>query len=301
MLEGLFILLIAQFAGSSIIPVSTKIGIGYFDPIVFVFLRFLVASFLFFPFFFWSKREKLTKKEFARIMLLAFFLFCNVTLFTIGIPHTTVVMSQILYTATPVVVGVLGHVFFSERLTQNKIIGLVVALCGVCFLMFQSASHQEHLTFGSPLGNILVIIAMFGYSAYLLYARTLANSKKYTSVQISFYTFTCIGLYLLLTNIVYLFIVPVSFHAASSVGLLSVLAVGVGNVISYSLLQLGIKMTNSFTASLFQYLGPFLSGLVAIPLLHEKLTPELFIGGSLIIFGVFYATSFDNLKRRLLK
>lgn len=301
MLEGLFILLIAQFAGSSIIPVSTKIGIAYFDPIMFVFLRFLVASILFFPFFFWSKRQKLTKKESARIMLLAFFLFCNVTLFTLGIPHTTVIMSQILYTATPVVVGVLGHLFFSESLTRHKIIGLIIALFGVGFLLLQSVSKQEHLTFGTPFGNVLILIAMLGYSSYLLYARRLANSKKYTSVQISFYTFTFIGLYLLLVNIVYLFIVPVSFHAVSSAGLLSVLAVASGNVISYALLQIGIKMTNSFTASLFQYLGPFLSGLVAIPLLHEKPTAELAVGGILIIAGVFYATSYDSLKRRLVK
>lgn len=302
MLEGLFVLLIAQFAGS-IIPVSSKFGVQYFSPLIFVFLRFFVASLLFFPIFLLNKKQKLLHVDYRKIMLLAFFLFLNVTLFTIAIVHTTVLMSQLLYTITPVVVGTLGHWFFGERLTKHKIIGLVIALSGVCFLLFQSVSKQEHLTFGTPLGNILILLGMLGYSGYLLYARTLGNSKKYTSVQLSFYTFFFIAIYLFLVNILFIFISPTStsFSFTSTAAFWSVIAVSVGNIISYGLLQLGIKMTDSFTASLFQYLGPFFAGILAIPLLHEKLSLTLLIGGILIIFGVFYATSYDRLRRHLIK
>jgi drug/metabolite transporter (DMT)-like permease len=302
MLEGLFILLFAQFAGS-VIPVSTKFGVQYFSPLFFVFLRFFVASLLLLPFFLLHKKQKLFHFDYLKIMLLSLFLFLNVTFFTIAIVHTTVLVSQLLYTATPVVVGILGHWFFGERLTKHKVIGLVIAASGVCFLLLQSASKQENLTFGTPFGNILILLGVLGYSGYLLYARTLGSSKKYTSVQLSFYTFVFIGLYLLLVNVLYglIFPSPIFLSSFSPVAFWSIVAVGVGNSISYGLLQLGIKKTDSFTASLFQYLGPFFAGILAIPLLHEKLSVELIIGGILIIAGVFYATSYDRLKRHLVR
>jgi drug/metabolite transporter (DMT)-like permease len=73
------------------------------------------------------------------------------------------------------------------------------------------------------------------------------------------------------------------------------------SVIQYFFLQLGIKKTSAFTASMFQYVGPVFAGLISVPLLHEKPSMLFLIGGLIIIFGVFYATTFDNLLKYLKK
>jgi drug/metabolite transporter (DMT)-like permease len=301
MLLGLLFLFIGQLAGSTVVPIATKIGLQFTSPLLFVFLRFLFASILFFPFFVFSKRKKLGFSDYKNIMILALLLFFNVSLFTVGIQFTTVLMSQILYGATPIVVGILAQIFLHETLTKEKIIGLAIALSGMCFLFYQSATQQEHLTFGTPLGNVIIIGAMLGYSGWVLYSRALQTSQKYTSSQLSFFTFIFIALYML-------FMLPIDKYLSSShmfvfsnYSLLYSILVGFGSVILYFFIQLGIKYTNAFTASLFQYIGPFLTGIFSTIILHEKVTSSLFFGGILIIGGVFYATSFNYVMRLIKK
>jgi len=54
--------------------------------------------------------------------------------------------------------------------------------------------------------------------------------------------------------------------------------VGAGSLIQYLFLQIGVKKTNAFTASLFQYIAPFIAATATIPLLHERVTFHLIIG-----------------------
>jgi len=72
--------------------------------------------------------------------------------------------------------------------------------------------------------------------------------------------------------------------------------VGIGSVAQYVALQVGVKRTNAFIASLFQYVAPFIATSAAIPLLGEKVTWELVVGGILILLGVFIATTFGQVK-----
>jgi len=301
MLEGLLVLFIGQLVGSTVLPIGTKIGVQILSPLVFVFGRFLFATIFLLPLFLLSKKKQIQPADYIPLMGLAVLLFINVTLFTIAIQFTTAIMSQILYTATPIVVGIFGHYFLSERLTKHKITGLFIALIGVGFLLFQSATTHAHLTFGTPLGNLLILIAVLGYSAYLLYARVLSNTKKYTSVQLSFFTFAFIGIYLFFINLFSIFSSSGHINLFNAVAVWSVLAVGAGNTVSYFFLQVGIKKTSAFTASLFQYISPFLNAVASTILLHEKPTLALALGGGIIIVGVFYATTYDRIKRRLLK
>lgn len=291
MLEGLLAIFVAQLSGSTLVPVFTKIGLHYLPPITFVFFRFFFAAIIFFFFFLFNPKKKSSIKKYGHLLLLAGFLWTNVTLFTIGVQFTTVIMSQILYTATPIIVGILAHFFLNEKITHHKLIGLFIALLGVCFLLYQSAAKQDHITFGSPLGNILIIIGMLGYSGWVLYSRKLANKHEFTSSQTTFFTFIFIALYNFFLLPFQQYIVPNLHAAISFTGLMNTAIVAAGSAILYFFMQVGIKKTSAFTASLFQYLGPFFSGLVTVPLLHERISPLLIIGGLLILFGVFYATT----------
>jgi drug/metabolite transporter (DMT)-like permease len=83
-----------------------------------------------------------------------------------------------------------------------------------------------------------------------------------------------------------------------NIGILGIIIVGIGTVAQYLSLQIGIKKTNAFTASLFQYTGPFIAASITIPLLHEKVTLQLFIGGFLVLLGVFIATTYEHFKKK---
>src|SRR5579885_2168328 len=103
MFLGLFSLLLGQLAGSTIVPIFTKIGLSFSTPLVFVCLRFVIASILFAPFFFFGEKSMLSKRDYRNFFILAGLLFGNVTLFSIAVQYTTVLMTQILYTTTPVI------------------------------------------------------------------------------------------------------------------------------------------------------------------------------------------------------
>ncbi len=297
MLSGILALFIGAFSGSGFVPVVTKVGLQFAAPLVFVFFRFLFATLLFLPFLLFSHNKKLTKKDYTKFLILALLLFVNVTFFTIGVKYTTVIMSQMLYLPTPIVVVILAHFFLQERITKQKIVGLFIALCGVLFLLYQSAANQAVITFGTPLGNSIIIIAMLGYSGWVLYSRSLAKSQKYTTYQMTFYTFLFIALYLLVLLPFQKNLVPSQIMWTDPKGVIFAILVASISIIQYFFLQIGIKKTNAFTASLFQYVEPIFAGMVSIPLLHEKITVQFIIGGIIIFAGVFYATTFSYVKR----
>jgi len=195
-------LFLSQVVGSTFVPIGTKIGIQTISPLFFVFGRFVIAVLCMLPLFVMNKHKQLSLREYRQAFLLAIFLFINATLFTIAIQYTTAVMSQILYTAAPIVVGLLGHYFFLNRLTKENIIGLCIALAGVLFLIMQSATKQEHMTFGTPFGNVLILIAMLSFSGYLLYSGVLAKTQVFTSVQLTSVTFVFVALILFVINVI---------------------------------------------------------------------------------------------------
>lgn len=299
MLAGLISIFIGAFSGSGIVPSLTKIGLGFSAPLVFVFFRFLLASILFLPIFIFSKKEKLGQKDYTRFAILALFLFTNVTFFTIGVNLTTVIMSQLLYLPTPIVVSIFGHFFLNEKLNTHKIIGLIIALGGVLFLIFQSVVNQkETLTFGTPLGNGIILLAMFGYSGWVLYSRSLSKQHQYSSYQTTFFTFLFIALYLLILLPFQHSFVPSKIGFIEPRGIIFAVFVSLASIIQYFFLQIGIKKTSAFTASMFQYVGPVFAGIISVPLLHEKPSPLFLIGGIIIVLGVFYGTTFDYLASR---
>lgn len=301
MLGGLIATIIGSFSGSGIVPTITKIGLQFSAPLVFVFFRFLFATVIFLPVLFFTKRKKLSRNDYGKFAILAFFLFVNVTFFTIGVKLTTVIMSQLLYLPTPIVVSILGHFFLHEKLNRHKIFGLFIALCGVLFLMYQSLSKHSSLTFGTPLGNSIILIAMLGYSGWLLYSRSLAKRQLFNSYETTFFTFAFIALYLLLLLPFEQMLVPSVITWIMPKGVLFAGFVSLTSVFQYFFLQIGIKRTNAFTASMFQYVGPVFAGLISVPFLGEKPSGLFFIGGAIIVGGVFYATTYDFLTHKIKK
>lgn len=294
---GLVALFIANFIGGALSPLFVKLGIREFPPITFTTLRFIIATLVFLPFFI-QRREKLSLKDNINLSKNSIFFSINVALYAIGLQYTTVIMSQIFYTLVPIIVGVLSYFILKEKFTKNKIIGSFLAFAGIIFLLAESIQKQQLLTFGTPLGNLIIFLAVISWSFYIVLSKRLTSI--YSPVTTSFYSF-------ILTMIILGFIMPIELSVSSfdinsvtSSGIFSLLGVGIiSSAVSFSLIQFGIKRTTAFSASIFQYLAPLFALTTAIPILGEKPTLPLIIGGLLIIFGVFYATTYPYAKRGL--
>lgn len=296
MLYGLIALLLAQFIGGALSPLFVKLGIREFPPILFTALRFIIALVIFAPFYFLQKENKFNKGELKELTKTSIFFFFNATLFGIGIQYTTVIASQILYALFPVFVIILSKFMLHESITKEKIIGLSLAFIGTLVLIFQSFDISKVQSFGLPLGNILILCAVVSWSLYFVLSKK--NQQKYSPVTITFFNFVITSLILSLIIPVEYTVRPFVLNTITLLGIVSLFATALfSSVFMIFLIQYGIKKTSAFTASLFQYLGPLFASLTAIPFLQEKISSELVLSGGIILVGVFYASTYNQIRR----
>lgn len=293
---GILALLLAGFIGGQS-PILIKIGLREFPPIFLTTFRFLLATIIFLPFYL-RQKQTLSRKDIRTLFTQSVFFALNVGLFSIAIQFTTAIISQILYTLVPIIVIFLSYFLLKEKLTSNKIIGLILAMAGVSFLIQQSVVKTDVLTFGTPLGNFLNLGAVFSWSLYMVFSKNLTN--KYSSATTSFFSFLVTTLLLFLIVPFEQFFRPLLVNKITIIGLSSVFGLAVfSSALMFFLIQFSIKRTTPFTASFYQYLGPFSAAITAIPFLGEKPTLSLVIGGILIMVGVFWATSYRYARKYL--
>ncbi len=296
MFAGLIALLVAGFIGGQT-PLFLKVAVREFPPLLVTFLRFLIATVVILPFFI-RQKEKLSRADIKQLSLQSLFFAGNVGIFSIAVQYTSVIMSQILYTLVPLIVAIMSYLMLNEKFTKNKIIGLLFAMIGVGFLIEQSASKMDILSFGTPLGNILSLLAIFSWATYMVLSKNL--TKKYSTITTSFMSYVVAAFILLFCVPFEQLVRPFLPSHVTFLGIGSVLTMGiVSSALMFFLLQVVIKKTSPFIASLFQYLGPLSAAITAIPFLGEKLTTPLIFGSILILVGVFYATTYPYIKLRL--
>lgn len=292
---GILSLFVANFVGGAITAMFVKFGVREIPPITFTVLRFIIAFLVTLPFYLKHPGIKISRKNIKWVFIDSVFFTINVTLFSISMQFTTVIMSQIIYAFVPVIVAFLAHFLLRERITKHKAIGSLVAFAGLIFLLLQSFHGQQN-TFGTPLGNFLIVAAVFSWSAYIIISKKIAHT--YSQISISLVNFLATSVFLSFLVPFELTIRPFSILNISTLGIISLLIVGIiSSAIIINLLQIGIKRCGAFVASLFGYIPPLSGALTAVPFLGEKITVNLVLGGIMIMLGVFYATTYSQLKR----
>lgn len=296
MILGVVALFVGHFLGSAINPTFIKLGVRDIPPFTFTALRFVIAAAIFYPIYRVYHPRKLNRSHISQLTKYTLLHSANTLLFVVGIEYTTAIMSMIFYALTPIIVGLLSHYFSHEKLTRQQVFGTVIAVLGLVFLFLQSYNKAGLNTFGTPIGNLFMFGAAVSLAFYYFYSRKL--SKVYDPMALSLTSY-------FLTSGLSLLLIPIELGALhrtphfTTASIVYVVMVGtIGTALMMYLAQYGIKHTNAFIGSVFIYLGPLIAAITAIPLLGEKITTNLLIGGALILFGVFYATTSSHLFRR---
>jgi drug/metabolite transporter (DMT)-like permease len=273
---------------SSFAALFAKYALESFSPFTMTALRVWIASLVMLPIALRAVPGGLRWSSFLRALPMSLCYTGNITLFALGIGFTTALTSQLLYLLVPVLVLIGARLFFKEALTPAKVIGTALGIVGVCFVLLGSLQGQLANSLGTPLGNILILLAALSWSAFSLLAQR--QSRAYHPLELSCYA--------LLTSsaIIPLLILPEllrhqALHSPLS-GLAVIGALGLALVVSASRdlsFQWGVKGSSAFIASTMGFLGPFLTVAYAIPLLGERLSASLLISGALILAGLFFA------------
>lgn len=273
-----------------------KFTTNQFQPVVFVFLRSLIAVLILLPFVFSDKVLKkanfLDKRLIFPSLLFAF----NWILFAIGLQYTSVIMSQLIYVPSSLIVAFIGYLFLREKLSFEQIAGLALTIVGVLILILGSVITRDQLSFGSPLGNFLIILGLFSWSVYLVSSRRI--SKTYTPLTITFFNFAVSAFAALLLLPLQVRLGGFGLENVDAKGILAIFAVAIFNsALFFWLYQWIIKHTSAFVSSLILYPITAVAAASGVLFFGEKLSFSLILGAVFILLGIFAATSYQYVRR----
>jgi drug/metabolite transporter (DMT)-like permease len=121
-------------------------------------------------------REKIEKKDFKLIAICGFFgVALNQLLFFNGLNLTSPLNASLIMLATPVMVMLISGIYLKERISKNKILGVVFALLGALLLIMSSS--RIDIT-SSPLGDFFILINALSYAIFLVLVKPLMSKYK---------------------------------------------------------------------------------------------------------------------------
>lgn len=278
----------------SFMVIIARVAVADTLPLTLLFVRMAVAAAAFLPFFIFGKPWR--NKAFDKLVAVSLLSTINVTFFIVGIQYTSASASQLIYAAIPILIIITGRLFLSQIYPVRRIYGVLIGLVGIILIIYLSAIEKGTTISGSLLGNLLIVIAMFGWMWYIVLSKKLL--KLFSPVDIgstSVMVSLVVSIPLLFSEMIWSggsFVLPVN-------GILAGIYMGFfGTFLTYLLYQYGLKYVSPLTASFTSYIQPVTTALLEIVLLGEKMTFGFFTGGLLVFLGVFLATTLEVYHKR---
>jgi drug/metabolite transporter (DMT)-like permease len=257
-------------------------------PISLAFFRWATASVIIIPF-----SIKYIKREYKYILrswkLILSAAITGISLFNtfiyIGAHYTSAInLALIGNTISPVASVIFAYFFLKEKISWQKIIGMIFCLCGILFLLAKgTVRNLLSLQFSS--GDGWMVLAALSFAVYNILAR-----KKPLEISSVFFLATT---FVTGTLILFPFYILESRHQGFSWNndlVLIILYLGLGtSVISFFCWNYAIRYIGAGRTALFGNLIPLFSSIEAIIILHEPFTAIHLISMILIFAGLLLA------------
>jgi len=270
-------------------------GVEYVPPISLAFWRWTLVFLILLPFTYVAlkKNYRIMKKEYKKL----FFLgttgcgICGAFPFLAG-QTTTVTNMGIIYTSSPIFIILISSIFFNEKISLTKIIGLITCLIGV-FAIIIKGDFNLLINLNFTIGDLWMLAAAIGwalYSIYLFYWKT--------KLEI-FQRFTLIAFFGAISLLPFyigeeIFFAKTSFDSKFFMWVIfAAISPGIIAFTLYTVAQkkLGASLTG-FTLYIFTIYGAIYGYL----LFEEKLENYHLIGTILVFIGVYLAKK-KNVKK----
>lgn len=258
----------------------------HFAPRAIIMFRVTGAVIFFSIVYFFSKKEKMRKRDIRRLAIAAIFgVAINQILFFEGLNLTTPINASVIMLVVPILVLVYARILLNEPVTMNKIIGIVMGLLGAALLILAGKSFSfQSDTFT---GNLIVFINAASFGFYLVLVKPIMIRYKATTVMRWLFLFGwiyitpfCIGPFL---NNDYSAI-PLRFW-------FSLLYVIIATtIIAYMLFNYSLKYVSPVVSSVYMYLQPLIASLVAIALGMDLLNWREALAALLVSSGVYFVS-----------
>ena len=277
--------MLATFLWASAFP-ATRYALQYYSPVSLMVMRFAAASITLGAVGI-IKGISLPKLKdlpwFVASGLTGVFLYSY--LFNTGSVTVPAGVSSFIIASSPVFTLLLTRVFLKEIVKPVCWIGVLISFCGLAVVTLTQTTE-----FSFDIGVILVIIAALSSGTYSTIMRVL--TKTYTALEATTYT-------IIAGTIGTLFFLPTAIREIPDSNLTVNLVVVFMGVFPAALAYLAwsyalAKAIKTAHVTVFSYLIPLISALLAYVWLRETLSVYTLIGGLVIIGGMLLTNFFDR-------
>lgn len=242
--------------------------------------------------YFLKDLRKLTKREWFFALLGAVFgQVGHHSLLAIGLIETSATNAGLILGLIPLTTALLAMIFFHDRITWLRFMGILLGFTGVAIVMLQN--KQGIATISK--GDVFVFISMLSQAISFIIikkATTTLSSRQLTAIMLLIGSVFLIGLSFMLE--------PDAVGQMSSVNSLvwgvfltsAIVATGLGHILyNEAIQQIGAGET-----AIFNNLVPFFSLVGAFIFLGEKIAFLQVVGFVLIVIGVILGTGYLEWK-----
>ncbi len=281
--QAIAALIIANIIWGSASPIF-KLALTNITPFTLAFLRFFGAMFLLFPFA--IRNLRIEKTDLPKIILLSFFgITLNVSFFFFGLRLAPSINAPIIASSGPVFLYLLSISLLHEKPHPKVLIGMIISLIGVLVIVSQPLIEKGFT--GEVIGNLLFVVATFGTVIHAIFSKEV--EAKYNPATVTFWSFA-ISSIMFLPFFIYEMIKYQPFSIIDYRGVTGlVFGIVFSSALGYFLFEWGLKKINAQEVGVFTYIDPIIAAIIAIPLLHEKLSTIFLLGSTLVFLGIFIA------------
>lgn len=217
-------------------------------------------------------------------MFACFGVIFNQLLFFKGLSLTTATNTSLLAVMIPIFAILVSVVIGNDKLSWLKVVGTIMAGCGVVYLIDPANASFSSTT---TQGDLLVILNSMSYATYV------AISKKLITHYGALKSIAWLFLFASIVN------VPVGLYALqtvelSQVSLISWLALAAvvlfPTILAYYWNAWALARVEPSVVAVYIYLQPLIGTILAIFVLGENWKPRIFAAMALIFTGVFLVT-----------
>jgi drug/metabolite transporter (DMT)-like permease len=226
-------------------------------------------------------RWRIERADYLRILWLSLLgVPINQFIFFCGIRQSTASNAALLYATTPVVVLILSRFILNEPATWRKIVGVIVALVGVAFVIFEDGFQ---LNSSQTLGNLLLVVAVLAWSLSTIYGKPMI--RKYgafyvTSLVLVFGMILYLPLGILYGNLT-------SLPTLSGPDWWGILYLSIGtSILGYFFWYYPLGRIDASKVAIFSNAQPFFTTILAVIILGQDISTTFVLGGLLTISGV---------------
>lgn len=288
-----FIMKSVQKAYLSLILANVLYGINYIvikivmpdyiNPFALTFIRIIPSAILLWLFSCFFVSERYEKPKYKLLFLSAFFgVFLNQFLFIAGLNFTSPIDASIIITSNPIIVLLVALIYRYEKLPWLKLTGLVLGFIGALLLV----SNKGVFSFSKQhfWGNLLLFINALSFAFYMHITRPLM--KQYEGFFVLKWTFL-FGALLYAPFGIWGFLKTTWNTIPFSAYMALLYIVIFTTIITYFLMNYGLKYLSSTTVGMFLYIQPLVATSLSIIYGIDQITLVHIIAASLVFLGLF--------------